>query len=205
MPNPQPDPDAISISGHFTGQGWYRSEDRATPVISTPSLSQKLLGQPDPRTRPEFCFRFRQLHRPRLVPIGSSCDAGHLHVILVAVKHSESCRSKPWKVTESPLQFAVVSPVSGDATTWVLFSTIPSVFSDQPQPPEEPICRWSAVEGFTGLGEMNLIFLKQSSNKNKWKGFMKFYTEKTKAVAWCHCCTIGESSYDDTLTFMCLI
>ena len=22
---------------------------------------------------------------------------------------------------------------------------------------------------------------------------MKFYTEKTKAVAWCHCCTIGES------------
>lgn len=125
--------------------------------------SKKNQFDTNPRTQPGFHFLFR----PRLVPIGSSCNSGHRHAILITRKRSESCRSKSWKVAESPLQFAVISPVSGDATTWVLFPTIFSVLSDQPQPSGELICRWSAVEWFTALGEINLIFVNESLNKNE--------------------------------------
>ena len=118
----KPDPHAVSVSGHSTGQGWYRSEARAMPVISMPSLSP------------------------------------------------ESVRKAADRSREKPDQFATILPVSGDATTWVLFPTIPSVFYDQRQPPEELICCWSTIEWFTGLGEINLILMKQSLNKNEWKG-----------------------------------
>ncbi|KAK9201779.1 hypothetical protein WN944_016986 [Citrus x changshan-huyou] len=50
---------------------------------------------PNPRTQSKFRFHFRPLHRPRSVLIGSSCNAGHLHAILVAGKRLESCRLKP--------------------------------------------------------------------------------------------------------------
>ena len=109
------------------------------------------MRMPNPQTRPECYFHFRPLHRPRLVPIGRSCDAGHLHANLVAEKRSESCRLKPWKAAELPLHFATISPISGDAITWVLLPTILYVFSDQSQPRGEPICRWSVIEGFTAL------------------------------------------------------
>ena len=107
---------------------------------------------PNPQTRPRYYFHFWPLHWPRLVSIGRSCDAGHFHVNLLAEKRSESCRLKPWKATEPPLQFVAISPISGDAITWVLLPTIPSVFSDQSHPPGEPICRWLVVERFTALG-----------------------------------------------------
>ena len=71
----------------------------------------------NPLTWPGFHFHFWPLHRPRLVPIGSLCDAGHFHAIFVIRKRLESYWSKPWKVTKSPLQFATISPVSDDATT----------------------------------------------------------------------------------------
>ena len=61
---------------------------------------------PNPQTRPGFRFLFWPRYRRRLVPIGSSCDAGHVHAILIAGNRSESCQSKPWKAAESPLQFA---------------------------------------------------------------------------------------------------
>ena len=66
-------------------------------------------------------------------------------------KRSKSCRLKRWKAAEPPLQFAVISLVSGDAITWILLPTISSVFSDQSQPPGELICHWLVVEGFMAL------------------------------------------------------
>ena len=116
---------------------------------NTPSVNRN--AHAEPTTGLGCYFHFRPLHRPRLVPIGRSCDAGHLHANLVAEKRSESCRLKPWKAAEPPLQFAVISPISGDAITWVLLPTIPSVFSDQSQPPggaDLPLIGHWRIHGF---------------------------------------------------------
>lgn len=50
------------------------------------------------RTRPGFHFCFQPLDRPRLVPIGSSCDAGHFHTILGAKLNGSTRPSKPTRI-----------------------------------------------------------------------------------------------------------
>lgn len=105
------------------------------------------IPMPNPQTRPRCYFYFWPLYQSRLVPIERSCDTSHLHANLVPEKRLENCWLKPWKAAELPLQFAVISLVFDDAITWILLPTISSVFSNQSQPSEEPIYRWSVIEG----------------------------------------------------------
>ena len=121
---------------------------------NTPSVNRNTHAKPTNPTRMLFPFPAtspakvgtdRKIVRCRSSPC-QSCRRKAFE------KRSKSCRLKPWKAAEPPLQFAVISLVSGDAITLVLLPTIPSVFSDQSQPPGEPICRWSVIKGFTALG-----------------------------------------------------
>ena len=88
------------------------------------------LTDPDPRLWPGDFSYFRPPFRASLVPIRSLRDEQCNHAILATGKQSESHRSKPWSSTELPARFAVISPVSGEAITWVLFLPLPSAISD---------------------------------------------------------------------------
>ena len=86
--------------------------------------------QPDLWVRPGRFSHFRPPFQSRLVPNWSLRDEQRIHAILAAENRLESHRSKLWSYAESPPWFAVISPVSGEAITWVLFLTFPSAVSD---------------------------------------------------------------------------
>ena len=116
MPNPQPDPDAISISGHFTGQGWYRSEDRAMPVISMPILSPKSVRKAADWSREKP--RNRRFNSPRFLrfPVMLSLEfCSPRFPLYFPTNHSH--RGEPicrWSVIEG---FTALGARSGAITT----------------------------------------------------------------------------------------
>ncbi|KAK9182905.1 hypothetical protein WN944_026054 [Citrus x changshan-huyou] len=91
-------------------------------------------------------------YRPRKVPIESLRTGRHFHSIIAVDYWPESRLLKPQNFAVKPHCFAAVPPVLGEATSWILFPTIPSVLSDHPLNRELPCPGRSAVGKFMALG-----------------------------------------------------
>ena len=126
----------------------YKLRERKRKTKSsrvTPHEREKLLNHPNRSTRPATVTR-SDLSFPATIPAKTGTDR---KLLSCWSSTCHSCRQKPSekpliehaKAVESPPQLAMISTVSGDATTWLLFLTLPSVFSDYPMPPRTSFCR----------------------------------------------------------------
>ena len=110
------------------------------------------MPMPNPQTRPGCYFHFQPLHRPRLIPIERSCDAGHLYANLVTEnvrKAADWSREKPRnRRFNSPrfLQFPVMLSLEFCSPQFPLY------FLTNHSHRGEQIYRWSVIKGFTALG-----------------------------------------------------
>lgn len=95
--------------------------------------------------RPEFISIFRPPYRPRKVPVESLRTDRHFHSVIAVDYWPESRLLKPHC-------FTAILPVLGEATSWILFPTIPSVLFDHPLNRELPCPGRSAVGKFMALG-----------------------------------------------------
>ena len=101
---------------------------------------------------PEFISIFQPPYRPRKVPIESLRTGRHFHSVIAVDYWPESRLLKPQNLAVKPHCFAAVPLVLGEATSWILFPTIPSVLSDHPLSRELPCPGRSAVGKFMALG-----------------------------------------------------